>query len=100
MENRDMWPLVLPALRADLRLVECYGYQPAAPFAIRIAAYGGLDDRCAPLDALLRWRHQTTLAFSCRLFDGDHFFVTIERDALLADITLRLKECWEGVCGG
>jgi surfactin synthase thioesterase subunit len=90
LENAELRGVIVPALRADLAVTETYAYREAPPLPCPIAAYGGSSDPMVREDRLERWREQTTGEFSCRLFDGDHFFLNGARDALLSDVTARL----------
>ena len=91
LENAELRSVIVPALRADLVVTETYAYRDAPPLACPVAAYGGDADAMVKEDRLAQWREQTTGEVSCRLFDGDHFFLNAARDALLHDITSRLQ---------
>ena len=82
---------MVAALRADIALTETYRCIDAPPLACAIAAYGGDRDPIVAGDRLAAWRDQTTGPFSVRRFEGDHFYLTRARDALLADIRSRLQ---------
>ena len=75
--------LALPILRADSRLYRNYVYQPEPPLAIPIAAYGGASDPSIAPEQLDRWREQTTASFIRREFEGDHFYLTEDRERVL-----------------
>jgi surfactin synthase thioesterase subunit len=90
LEHQELLDLVLPALRADLELVECYEHRAAEPLACPIAAFGGLQDLRVTEDALDAWREQTRGAFSRQMFPGDHFYLNHARDGLLGVMVPRL----------
>lgn len=91
LQNAELRSVIVPALRADLIVTETYAYRDEPPLACPIAAYGGDADAMVKTDRLAQWREQTTGEFSCRLFEGDHFFLNAARDALLQDVTSRLR---------
>jgi surfactin synthase thioesterase subunit len=91
IERADLRAAMVTALRADLTLTETYEYRHAPPLACAIAAYGGEADAIVSGERLTAWRGQTTGDFSCRRFDGDHFYLNRGRDALLAEVLLRLQ---------
>jgi len=93
LEQADLRASVVPALRADLALTETYTYRSAPPLSCPISAYAGAADPIVSPERLAEWRHQTCAAFSCRLFDGQHFYLSRARDTLLADVTSRLFRC-------
>lgn len=74
-ESPELMAMVLPALRADIRMIESYEYQPADPLPIDLLALGAPDDPGVPVNRLNDWRKFTTRAFAMRLFPGGHFFL-------------------------
>jgi surfactin synthase thioesterase subunit len=90
LEQANLRASIVPALRADLALTETYVYTPAPPLPCAITAYAGADDPIVSADGVEQWRLQTSGDFSCRLFEGHHFYLNRARDALLADLTGRL----------
>lgn len=82
--------LVLPALRADFRLLR--GYRPADPakVAAPITAYAGLSDPGCPVPGARAWSELTLGGFALRVFPGDHFYLVPEQAALVADVGSRL----------
>jgi len=91
IERADLRAGMVTALRADLALTETCEYREAPPLACAIAAYGGNADATVAGERLTAWREQTTGDFSCRRFDGDHFYLHRGRDALLDDILSHLQ---------
>ncbi|MFG2140188.1 thioesterase II family protein [Streptomyces sp. NPDC048650] len=88
----ELRELLLPALRADYRLLE--NHRPQHPGRVRapITAYiGDNDPHCAHADALT-WSELTAPgACDVRSFPGDHFYLVPRERELLADITGRLR---------
>ena len=82
-ENADALQLTITLLRADSRLYRNYIYQPDAPLAIPIAVYGGAGDSSVAPEDLDRWRQQTTASFIRREFEGGHFYLQSNPDAVL-----------------
>jgi surfactin synthase thioesterase subunit len=73
--HRELLELVLPALRADIQMVETYRYEVEPPLELEILALGGTDDPAVSATQLAQWRHHTSGKFSARLFPGGHFFL-------------------------
>jgi medium-chain acyl-[acyl-carrier-protein] hydrolase len=65
----------LPALRADLEMLDTYKYQPQERLSCPLTVYGGLQDADAPVDGLRAWEEHTSARCDLRLFNGDHFFI-------------------------
>ncbi|MEH1101546.1 thioesterase II family protein [Micromonospora sp. CPCC 205561] len=82
--------LVLPALRADLRLI--HGYLPSEPRQVSapVTAYLGTGDPACDRDSVSAWAELTTGGFRLRAFPGDHFYLVPARADLLADLAAQL----------
>lgn len=87
-ELRD---LLLPALRADYRLIETYRPSRPVPLRAPVTAYTGRDDSSCPAPDVAAWAELTGPgAFTLRTFPGDHFFLVPHEADLVADIGGRL----------
>ena len=71
----DLLQLLLPALRADVQMVETYEYVEEPPLETPIFALGGAEDATVSPAQLGEWRRHTSGEFSMRLFPGGHFFL-------------------------
>ncbi|MFV2196818.1 thioesterase II family protein [Nocardiopsis sp. LOL_012] len=76
--------LLLPGIRADFELNDCYGYRPEPALECPITAYGGRGDDRVDIEGLSAWREQTSGPFDLRLFDGGHFFIHSAQGPLLS----------------
>jgi medium-chain acyl-[acyl-carrier-protein] hydrolase len=101
LDDPELRSIVLPALRADLTVVETYTYAAEHPLACPISAFGGRYDRAIKLSLLSEWRHQTSGGFRFYEISGDHFYLRSARDELarliLADILAqqsRFNSAW------
>lgn len=74
-ERADLLAMVLPALRADMRMIEGYDNATIEPVDTDILALGGADDVGVAPSRLNEWRQLTTGRFAMRLFPGGHFFL-------------------------
>jgi len=83
LQNEELLRLLMPSIRADFSMCEKYIYIPAKPLECPITAMGGLYDREVMRHMIEAWREQTSSNFKLRFFDGDHFFLHKEREALL-----------------
>ncbi|MFE6872247.1 thioesterase II family protein [Kitasatospora sp. NPDC057692] len=89
----ELRELLLPALRADYRLVEAY--RPASPplrTRAPITACLGLQDPGCDPDSVLAWSELTRAEdFALRTYPGDHFYLSPREAELVADITKDLE---------
>ena len=72
--NQDLMDFFEPALRADIKAIETYQYQPSEPFNFPISVLLGTDDKVTHEEAIL-WQKETTLPIKIHYFDGEHFFI-------------------------
>jgi medium-chain acyl-[acyl-carrier-protein] hydrolase len=86
LQHEETMQLLLPMIRADFRIHETYRHapQPAADFPI--TAFTGKADHLVPNEDMLPWADKTAAGFEQRLFDGGHFFLHEQRDAVLGAI--------------
>ncbi|XP_029976799.1 S-acyl fatty acid synthase thioesterase, medium chain [Salarias fasciatus] len=74
LSNPEVLKLFLPALKADLRVVESYRYdRPEAPvLSCPVTCFDGKED--VPHD-LQAWKEITSGDFTVRMLDGSHFYL-------------------------
>jgi len=83
--------LLLPALRADVELVETYRYTGDAPLPCPITAFGGSADTMVSREALAAWRLQTAAGFRLGILPGNHFLLQTARARLLEEVRIELE---------
>jgi medium-chain acyl-[acyl-carrier-protein] hydrolase len=74
-ENAELLQLLLPALRADIELLETYQYIERPPLETDIMSLGGANDPAVTVTELNVWRRHTVGKFSARMLPGGHFFL-------------------------
>jgi surfactin synthase thioesterase subunit len=86
MSEPELLALLLPVLRADIRVFETY--RPLTNRAVRcpVHVYGGSDDRLPRPDQLAGWQRVSERPVRVRVFPGDHFYLTSHQEALATDI--------------
>jgi pyochelin biosynthetic protein PchC len=86
MNEPALRAMLLPILRADYGLSECY--VPTAEAVARcpiLACTGDADPDCDPV-RMKSWAARTTGPFDLRLFPGDHFYLTASAGPMLREI--------------
>lgn len=94
LADPELRPLVLPAMRADMQLIETYRPEAGRTLTAPVTAYLGDADPGVNPDDAGAWRELTSAEFTFRAFPGGHFYMSDHEDTLLADIAERLG----GVC--
>ncbi len=92
LNHPEMMNLILPPLRADLKLIETYPYGEGPALDCDITAFGGLEDREVPRMDLEKWAEQTKGKFAVHFLSGDHFYLNSERERLLKIISEDLEQ--------
>ena len=90
LQLREMLDLLLPILRADLKLFETYQCTLEPPLDCPISVFGGVDDATVTKDELADWELHTTAAFDLCMLPGGHFFPQESRDHVLRALEERL----------
>jgi surfactin synthase thioesterase subunit len=91
--HAELVEVLLPSIRADIRMSETYIFEEQDPLACPIVAYAGDDDpNIAPGEARA-WSELTSASFAMQTFRGGHFFLyEAEAEAqLLRDLRARMR---------
>jgi surfactin synthase thioesterase subunit len=95
IDDPELCELVLPGLRADLRMAERYAPLPGPPLGCPIVALGGEADDVT-LDELAAWQSHTAAALAIHRFAGGHFFTRTARDAVARLLAAVIRERVQG----
>jgi medium-chain acyl-[acyl-carrier-protein] hydrolase len=83
---------LLPAIRADFKILERYRASDRQPLNCPISVFGGRDDTATPLSTLEAWREYTTHDFHLSMFDGGHFYLNSQKSLLIDQIRIALRD--------
>ncbi|MFD9569014.1 thioesterase II family protein [Streptomyces sp. NPDC059982] len=75
LDDPDVQAFVLPALRADLTIVDTYGPRPAVPVPCPVHAWIGDADPATPAAEMNAWRAVAPHGFRLRVLPGGHFYL-------------------------
>ncbi|WP_194897285.1 thioesterase II family protein [Catenulispora pinisilvae] len=89
-EDRDLGPLLLPALRSDLRMARSYNHRPGMVEAPVLVCVGDRDPEVSVAEARL-WSAVAAGEFEVEVFRGGHFYLVDREEELLADLWGRLR---------
>jgi surfactin synthase thioesterase subunit len=82
----DLLKLIIPALKADIRVLEQMKYAPGPPFDFPVSAFAGSRDFTVARQDVAAWEACTRAAFHMETLDADHFFIRNARDLLLRSL--------------
>jgi medium-chain acyl-[acyl-carrier-protein] hydrolase len=91
MHDPDLLRLFVPALRADIQLIETYRCPVEEPFSFPLTAFGGQQDTSVTVRQLNAWRSLSNGPFRLELFPGGHFFPQTAREAMLRSVLEDLR---------
>jgi medium-chain acyl-[acyl-carrier-protein] hydrolase len=91
LEDPELRDLVLPVVRSDYRLVDNYNFVPTEKLGMPLHVYGGRTDDETDPDSLAAWAELTSKVSDVKWFDGGHFYLFEQTDALLADLRAKLE---------
>ncbi|WP_414937786.1 thioesterase II family protein [Amycolatopsis sp. cmx-11-51] len=89
-DDPDIRALALPSLRGDYKAVETYRYRPGPDVTCPIVALAGNADPVLDVPDVENWAEHTTGSFEKEIFEGGHFFLDDNRDAVVARILGKL----------
>jgi medium-chain acyl-[acyl-carrier-protein] hydrolase len=96
MQHAELMRLMLPVLRADLRICETYRYQDQPPLNCPISAFAARNDPGALPGAVAAWKSQTTSRFHLHIIEGGHFVVQTAAAPLAGRISADLMQTVAG----
>ncbi|AZQ37407.1 thioesterase [Streptomyces cyaneochromogenes] len=89
-DHPELRPVIMPALRADFRILAAYRPAQLHRLGIPVTACGGDRDPVCPVETLSSWSDVTTQGLDVRAFPGNHFYLNARKEELLGFLTSRL----------
>ncbi|WP_433495468.1 thioesterase II family protein [Micromonospora sp. CA-248089] len=90
LTDPEMRELILPTLRADVRMHEEYQPSFTDPIEAPVTAVRGLQDHLVSLSDVAAWGSATRAGFAVKEFDGGHMYLVDQAPALLRAIAASL----------
>lgn len=84
--NEQIKQLMIPVLRADVRMAEGYQYKNREPFKQDIYIFYGEDDILVTREGMDAWSKETTKQANRVSFPGDHFYFKEHSQIVMARI--------------
>jgi surfactin synthase thioesterase subunit len=82
LQNPTLLELLLPAIRADFKLLETYRFAEGPPLSTPATTLGGLSDPSVPPERIDAWQRHLAKPSGKRMFPGDHFYLMPQQDPL------------------
>ncbi|KUL69956.1 MULTISPECIES: thioesterase II family protein [unclassified Streptomyces] len=89
-DHHELRPVIMPALRADFRMLAAHRPAPLRRLAVPVTACGGDRDPVCPVEDLSSWSDVTSRGVEVRTFEGGHFYLTPRKPEVLALLAERL----------
>ena len=90
-ELPELRNMIMPALRADFRLLAAYRPARLHRLGIPVTACGGDRDPACTVEDLRSWSDVTAKGLDIEVFEGGHFYLGPRKEELLAFITTQLS---------
>ncbi|WZY00951.1 amino acid adenylation domain-containing protein [Bacillus sp. FSL W7-1360] len=74
MTNHDLLQVMIPAIRADVKVSETYSFHGEQQLNVPFSIFGATTDHLTE-EELRAWGELTTASVDVQMFDGDHFFL-------------------------
>lgn len=100
LADQELCALLMPALRADIIIIETYQCTKELPLSHPITCFCGSTDSMAPESEASDWKKQTSAGFRFEMFPGGHFFPVQARTLILDLIAADLKLPSPQISGG
>jgi surfactin synthase thioesterase subunit len=97
MQDEEFLAVVVPTLRADIRMLEAYERTAPNPLSCPITAFGGSRDQTVPMENIAVWTQQTTDSFTRVILDEEHLFLQSAREELTTNVRETLLGANHGV---
>ncbi len=91
LQHAELMRLMAPAIRADFALVADYDYLPGPLLEMPITALAGQADDQTSREQIDGWARETRARFEQHWFDGDHFFIRPQMEAVIARLNADLS---------
>jgi surfactin synthase thioesterase subunit len=91
LNEPELMELLLPVLRADFAAYEDYEFADTGPLNFAVTVFAGSEDRGIAPEVLSGWERHTRGRFEAHTVSGDHFFLTISRENVLATIQTTMQ---------
>jgi medium-chain acyl-[acyl-carrier-protein] hydrolase len=97
LENRDLMDLAMPSIVGDFALLSDYRYNPGRPLDTPLTLMLGRGDQHVDRQTAMSWQEETLEPMTTHWFDGGHFFIHSQREAVIDCVRSELTQ-WNDLC--
>lgn len=83
LDNEEFLKLFLPIIRSDFSISDNYKSSPIIPLQCDITHLSGKEDKTLNEQDILEWGKYTKVNFKSLTFQGGHFFIKNNQDAII-----------------
>jgi polyketide synthase 12 len=83
---------ILPVMRKDMPLIMSYRYEELEKLHCPITAFAATQDEVVLVDEVRQWEAQTSSEFTLEVVEGDHWFLSRNRELVLERLTQAMKD--------
>jgi medium-chain acyl-[acyl-carrier-protein] hydrolase len=94
LAHRELMGMMLPVIRADFALLAGYRYEPGPALPVPITVLAGTQDKHVSLESLERWQECTELPCRRHEFEGGHFYIQHQTEAVVALVNNMLSTAY------
>lgn len=87
LANAELLEILLPMIKSDFSMSEHYAGRSEYQLECPVIALGSRGDAWLDADAIDRWKSVTSGDFQVKWFDGDHFYLNHQTQALVQYLT-------------
>lgn len=87
IDDVDFLKQILPVMKKDMPLIMGYPYRDDRKFDFPITAFAADKDEVVFLHELEQWVHQTTDNFQLEVMEGDHWFLSRNKERILERVS-------------
>lgn len=91
-ENKELLNFFMPMLRADFIMDETYHTSEIVKLSCPIEALGGISDKEADEETMVKWGEYAESIFNLSMFEGGHFFIREKEDEVLNKVSEIIRE--------
>ncbi len=92
IDDVDFLRQILPVMRNDMPLIMSYQYEEEEQLGFPITAFAADKDEVVSIEQVGSWKQQTDDKFSLEIVEGDHWFLSRNKELILQRLTEAVEQ--------